>query len=236
MKEFPHRYAITADSATAGTVRLTGECLPDLASASPAEFGGPGDLWSPETLLVAAVGDCFVLTFRAVAAASKLAWASLSCSVTGTLDRVERVTRFTAFEVRARDCTRQRRGIGTPRRRQSRTGGKNVLGTHSLRRQHLILAFGGTPPGRLWDRSRGHAEPWQHPHLQNHPHGQHDKDCHSRSRFQAVGPISRTVISRRRPGCPPAAGSCALNASAYCTPTRLPTYRSSALYLSIRLA
>ena len=100
MKEFPHRYTITARSTTAGNVRLGGERLPDLASASPAEFGGPGDQWSPETLLVAAVGDCFVLTFRAVAAASKLAWTSLSCSVAGTLDRVERVTQFTAFEVR----------------------------------------------------------------------------------------------------------------------------------------
>ena len=101
MKEFPHRYIITAHGATTGNVRLTGERLPDLISASPAEFGGPGDRWSPETLLVAAVGDCFVLTFRAVAAASKLEWTSLSCSVIGTLDRVERVTQFTAFEVRA---------------------------------------------------------------------------------------------------------------------------------------
>lgn len=100
MKEFPHRYTITAHSATAGSVRLAGERLPDLASASPAEFGGPGDQWAPETLLVAAVGDCFLLTFRAVAAASKLAWTSLSCAVTGTLDHLERVTQFTAFEVR----------------------------------------------------------------------------------------------------------------------------------------
>jgi len=102
MKEFPHRYTITAHSAMAGNVRLAGERLPNLTSASPAEFGGPGDQWSPETLLVAAVGDCFILTFRAVAAASKLVWASLSCSVTGTLDRVERVTQFTAFEVRVK--------------------------------------------------------------------------------------------------------------------------------------
>ena len=101
MTDFPHRYTITAHSATAGSVRLASERLPDLASASPAEFGGPGDQWSPETLLVAAVGDCFVLTFRAVAAASKLGWASLSCSVTGTLDRLERVPQFTAFEIRA---------------------------------------------------------------------------------------------------------------------------------------
>jgi organic hydroperoxide reductase OsmC/OhrA len=65
------------------------------------EFGGPGDRWSPETFLAAAVGDCFVLTFRGVARAAKLSWASLRVDVAGTLDRVDRVTRFTGFDVRA---------------------------------------------------------------------------------------------------------------------------------------
>jgi organic hydroperoxide reductase OsmC/OhrA len=69
--------------------------------ASPAEFGGPGDCWSPETLLVGAVGDCVILTFRAVARASKLPWISLHCDVTGTLDRIERTTQFTSFDVLA---------------------------------------------------------------------------------------------------------------------------------------
>jgi organic hydroperoxide reductase OsmC/OhrA len=50
---------------------------------------------------VGAVADCFVLTFRAVARASKLPWSMLRCEVEGTLDRVERVTQFTAFLVRA---------------------------------------------------------------------------------------------------------------------------------------
>jgi uncharacterized OsmC-like protein len=53
-------------------------------------------------LLVAAVADCFVLTFRAIAAVSKLPWISLDCEVTGALDRVEHVTQFTGFVVRAR--------------------------------------------------------------------------------------------------------------------------------------
>ncbi|MEN8185384.1 MAG: OsmC family protein [Myxococcota bacterium] len=75
--------------------------VPSLRSAPPSQFGGPGDQWPPETLLVAAIADCYVLTFRAVARASKLAWVSLGCEVQGTLDRVERVTRFTEFRVRA---------------------------------------------------------------------------------------------------------------------------------------
>ena len=102
MDAFPHLYTVTARAATDGDVALDSRRLPRLPSASPREFGGPGDRWSPETLLVAAVADCFVLTFRAVAAAARLRWASVTCHVDGTLDRVDRVTQFTAFTIRTR--------------------------------------------------------------------------------------------------------------------------------------
>ena len=85
-----------------GDVELTAERLRTLQSASPPEFDGPGDRWSPETLLVAAVADCFILTFRAIAKASRLSWISLGCEVTGTLDRVDGVTQFTQFHLTAR--------------------------------------------------------------------------------------------------------------------------------------
>ena len=101
MQEFPHRYSVAAVANPEGEVVLEGDRLPSLTSAPPAEFGGPGDRWSPETLLVAAIADCFVLTFRAIARASKLPWVSLRCDVEGTLDRVDRVTQFTGFLVRA---------------------------------------------------------------------------------------------------------------------------------------
>ena len=101
MHAFPHHYAVSAMAGTDGDVELTSGALRELRSASPAEFDGPGDRWSPETFLVGAVADCFVLTFRAVARASKLEWLSLECDVIGTLDRIDRVTQFTAFEVRA---------------------------------------------------------------------------------------------------------------------------------------
>jgi len=101
MQDFPHRYTVTANAKTEGEVTLESERLAAIASAPPSEFGGPGNRWSPETLLVAAHADCFVLSFRAVAQASKLSWLSLRCQVEGTLDRVDRVTQFTAFVVRA---------------------------------------------------------------------------------------------------------------------------------------
>ncbi len=51
---------------------------------------------------MAAVADCFILTFRAIAQASRLDWTSLECDVQGTLDRVERATQFTSFKITAR--------------------------------------------------------------------------------------------------------------------------------------
>jgi peroxiredoxin-like protein len=102
MQALPHRYRVSGAGRITGDVELTAERLAMLQSASPAEFGGPGDRWSPETLLVGAVADCFILTFRAVANASGLSWISLECDVTGTLDRVDHVTQFTHFDMTAR--------------------------------------------------------------------------------------------------------------------------------------
>jgi organic hydroperoxide reductase OsmC/OhrA len=101
MQALPHRYCVKGAGRLTGDVELTAQGLPMLQSASPAEFDGPGDQWSPETLLVGALADCFILTFRAVAKASRLSWISLDCEVTGTLDRVDRVTQFTNFDLTA---------------------------------------------------------------------------------------------------------------------------------------
>jgi organic hydroperoxide reductase OsmC/OhrA len=102
MQPFPHYYRVTAHGAADGAVEMHGDRLPALRSASPAEFDGPGNLWSPETLMTAAVGDCLILTFRAVARASRLAFTSLECDVTGTLDRVDRAAAFVRFDIHAR--------------------------------------------------------------------------------------------------------------------------------------
>jgi organic hydroperoxide reductase OsmC/OhrA len=102
MQPFPHHYGVVAAADATSDVTLDSTGLPTLPSAPPTDFGGPGNRWSPETLLVAAVVDCFVLNFRGIASVSRLPWTSLTCEATGTVDRVERVTQFTAFEIRAR--------------------------------------------------------------------------------------------------------------------------------------
>ena len=98
MHEFPHHYYVTATATADQNVQLNSPGLDALESAPPAEFGGPGDRWSPETLLAAAVADCFILTFRAVARASKLEWTSLDCKVDAVLDKVDKVTQFTELK------------------------------------------------------------------------------------------------------------------------------------------
>lgn len=101
MQELPHHYRAAAALGREGHVELTSPGLANLESASPAEYGGPGDKWSPETLLVAAVADCFVLTFKAIARASKFDWSSVECDVEGVLDREDKVTRFVSFRIKA---------------------------------------------------------------------------------------------------------------------------------------
>ncbi len=101
MQDLPHHYVVSASATAEQSVTLSSRGLDDLSTAGPAEFGGPGDLWSPETLLVGAVADCFVLSFRAIARAAKLEWISLDCEAVGMLDKVERVTQFTRFDVTA---------------------------------------------------------------------------------------------------------------------------------------
>jgi len=99
MQDLPHHYAVSAQGDTESHVVLSSDGLENLDTAGPPEFGGPGDVWSPETLLVGAVANCFILTFRAIARASRFEWLSLRCDVSGTLEKVDRVTQFTHFDL-----------------------------------------------------------------------------------------------------------------------------------------
>lgn len=100
MQEYPHLYIATARGGVDGIIDTGSPGLESIPVMAPAEFDGPGDKWSPETMLVAAVANCFILTFRAVARASHFEWDSLDCRVVGVLNRVERVTRFTEFQIK----------------------------------------------------------------------------------------------------------------------------------------
>jgi organic hydroperoxide reductase OsmC/OhrA len=102
MHPFPHHYVVNAAVRPDGDVPLSTEGVRVIESAPPREFGGPGNQWSPEGLLTAAVADCLVLGFRAIAAASKYAWLSLEAQTRGTLERVDGKMLFTRFETHAK--------------------------------------------------------------------------------------------------------------------------------------
>src|SRR5712692_11920041 len=102
MKPLPHHYDVRLTGGPTGYATLSVQGAPDLRSAPPADFDGPGDAWSPEHLLMAAVESCLLFTLRSVATASKLEFESLEVSGEGTVDRKEGATRFTEIVLHAR--------------------------------------------------------------------------------------------------------------------------------------
>ncbi|MFI5353073.1 MAG: OsmC family protein [Candidatus Binatales bacterium] len=102
MKPLPHLYDVQISGGATGYATLRVEGLADLRAEAPSDFDGPGDAWSPEHLMLAAVEACFLLTLRSVARASKLEFTSLELAGQGTVDRKEGVTRFTEIVLRPR--------------------------------------------------------------------------------------------------------------------------------------
>jgi organic hydroperoxide reductase OsmC/OhrA len=94
---YPHLYRVSASGSSAGEVSVASPQLTPIATTPPPEFDGPPGHWSPETLLCAAVADCFILTFRSVSRVARFEWLKLECRVEGTLERVENQAQFTRF-------------------------------------------------------------------------------------------------------------------------------------------
>jgi peroxiredoxin-like protein len=102
MKPLPHRYDATLAGGPSGYAGVSAPGLPELRTAPPVDFGGPGDAWSPEHLLLAAVQTCFLFTLRAIASISKVEFTALELDAAGTVDRRDGVTRFTEIVLRPR--------------------------------------------------------------------------------------------------------------------------------------
>ncbi|WP_461482350.1 OsmC family protein [Porticoccus sp.] len=102
MKPLPHAYRAstygTPDTHLVST--LENGCT--LEVAPPLNFDGPGDTWTPEEMLLAAVANCLTLTFKAIANVAKLEWSEIHCHSEGVLDKVERSVKFTRIDSHAR--------------------------------------------------------------------------------------------------------------------------------------
>ena len=102
MKALPHLYKVKVNGSPEHNLNVFAENLPALEVAPPQAFDGPGDQWSPEELLMASVANCLVLSFRAIAKASRLEWLSIECESQGELDTVDRKIQFTKISTKAR--------------------------------------------------------------------------------------------------------------------------------------
>ncbi len=97
----PYTYKVTAKAEKSGDYLISSDNLETLKTAPPQNFGGPGNLWSPEDLFVAAVVDCFLMTFKAVSHLSKLDWISLNCNAEGKIERIDSKIQFTEITINA---------------------------------------------------------------------------------------------------------------------------------------
>jgi peroxiredoxin-like protein len=96
-----HAYHVTAKwEADRNGIVSAKEIHPPIHFSAPPEFKGETGFWTPEHFLVAAVASCFIVTFYAIAAASKLEFLSLHLCVEGKLGKVEGKLQFTEITLR----------------------------------------------------------------------------------------------------------------------------------------
>ncbi len=73
---------------------------PDVQVATPPEFKGHENIWSPEDLFVASANVCLMTTFLAVADRAGLAFSSYESTAEGRLEIVEGKFQFTTITIR----------------------------------------------------------------------------------------------------------------------------------------
>lgn len=68
---------------------LSAEGMKEIEIASPPEFNGEPNIWTPEHLFVASVNICLMTTFLAIADLSKLPFIEYSSTAIGKLEKVD---------------------------------------------------------------------------------------------------------------------------------------------------
>jgi organic hydroperoxide reductase OsmC/OhrA len=97
--KLPHHYTATVTRTERSRAILAAEGRPSIAGAPPPEFDGPGDVWSPEHLLLASLGLCLETTFDALAARAALEVARWHATVEATLDRTPTGVELGGFRI-----------------------------------------------------------------------------------------------------------------------------------------
>jgi peroxiredoxin-like protein len=99
--EETHQYRVVAWWTSGRTGIAKSNSAPNaIHFTAPPEFGGLDGRWTPEELLLGAVGGCFTTTFRAIAAHSNFEYTDLEVEAEGTVARTGDGYRFGEIVIR----------------------------------------------------------------------------------------------------------------------------------------
>ena len=97
-KVYMYQTAVKWTDQRKGVMSCTGK--PEVQVATPPEFKGHEDIWSPEDLFVASANVCLMTTFLAVAERAGLAFSAYESAAEGRLELFEGKFQFTAITIR----------------------------------------------------------------------------------------------------------------------------------------
>jgi organic hydroperoxide reductase OsmC/OhrA len=95
---FPHHYSASIIRATRSRAVIDAAPRPPLSVGPPPEFDGNPHVWSPEHLLLSAIGACLFTTFEALAAKDGLEVLSWHDQITGVVDKTAAGLAFTSIK------------------------------------------------------------------------------------------------------------------------------------------
>jgi organic hydroperoxide reductase OsmC/OhrA len=96
---FPHRYQTTLVRTLGSRARVEAAPRAPIAGGPPPEFDGDATSWSPEHLLLSAIGLCLLTTFEAFAVRDKVDLLAWEAQVRATVAKTSSGLAFTKLSV-----------------------------------------------------------------------------------------------------------------------------------------
>ena len=94
---FPHCYSATISRTFASRARVEAPPRPELLGGPSKELDGDSASWSPEQLVLSALGICMLTTFEAFAARDGITLLAWTATATGTVERTPEGLMFTSI-------------------------------------------------------------------------------------------------------------------------------------------
>lgn len=96
---FPHRYEVSLSRTAPSQATIESPPGVAIAGGPPPEFDGEPGRWSPEHLLLSAIGLCLLTTFEAFARRAGMPVAGWASRSSGVLEKTKEGLVFTSFDV-----------------------------------------------------------------------------------------------------------------------------------------